>query len=157
MNSLCDSIMIGCNPIRVSSLQLAAEKAAGPDWARALHAEKPERRPGEAWRMGAGGLPYPHVYLSMTPIWDGNVWNEEKLLIHCYKNTMEIIDILNIKSVAIPLLGTGNHRFPDQRAIRLAVQSCIEYAPQGVEKIKFTAIDPEIYALTQTRLARELD
>ena len=155
MHSTCDSIMVGCNPVRISSLQLAAEKAAGQEWARELQAEKQHHRPGEVWVMGAGEMPYPHVYMAMTPVWDGNIWNEEKFLVHCFINTMELIDIMSVKSIAIPLLGTGKHRFPDERAVRLAVQTCMEYAPQQLEKIVFTAIDPEIFDMTQERLEKE--
>lgn len=154
--SPCDSIMASCNPRRISSLQESVSQAAGAQWREALLRDKQVRQPGDAWVMSSGLLPYDHLYMCMTPIWDGNVWNEERLLIHCYKNILDIVDVRDVRCLAVPLLATGKHRFPDERAVRVAIQTCMDNSPAGLEDIHFTAIDPAIYAIAAERLEKEL-
>lgn len=149
----CDAIMASCNPDRISSLQLAISDAAGLEWEEELSRLMADKSPGDAWVMDAGDLPCEKIYMCMTPIWKGNIWNEERELIHCYKNSLYLCDV---EKLAVPLLATGKHRFPDSRAIRLAVQACIEHAPITLKQIVFTALDPKIAALTQDRLNVEI-
>ena len=51
---------------------------------------------------------------------DGN-HGEKEILRSCYKTALKTAAELNCKSVAIPLLATGNYRFPKDLALQIAV------------------------------------
>ena len=51
---------------------------------------------------------------------DGN-HGEKEILRSCYKTALKTAVELNCKSVAIPLLATGNYRFPKDLALQIAV------------------------------------
>ena len=140
------------------SLQQAVCLAAGGEWASAMLDDAEDHQPGDAWiAQGTGQLKFHRIYMCCTPIWDDGIWNEDRLLVYCYRNVLKLVDTRHVKSLAVPLLATGKHRYPDERAIRLAVETCIEEAPEGLEEIHFTALDPQIHDLVVKRLDKELD
>ena len=155
--SPCDSIMACLSDKPFSSLKAAICQAAGSEWEAEAIKKSKNYDAGDAWIMEAGLLPYDHLYVCKTPIWDGNIWNEERLLMRCYRNILRLINVQKIDSLALPLIGTDKHRFPDERAVRLAIQTVLEEAPNALKEVVFTAYTDDIFEIAQERLEKELN
>ena len=78
---------------------------------------------------------------------DGN-HGEKEILRSCYKTALKTAAELNCKSVAIPLLATGNYRFPKDLALQIAVDEIsrflLEHEVDVLEK-EITPIDVDAF------------
>ncbi|MBQ5331712.1 MAG: macro domain-containing protein [Oscillospiraceae bacterium] len=61
-----------------------------------------------------------------TPMWLGGTSGECEKLRSCYINSIKCADRLGLKSIAFPLLSSGNMRFPRGTAYETAVQAISE-------------------------------
>jgi O-acetyl-ADP-ribose deacetylase len=95
-------------------------RAAGPDLLN-------ECRPlngcptGEARITKGHMLPAKYVIHTVGPIWDGGKNNEDELLANCYRNSLQLAEEHNIRTIAFPAISCGVYRFPPDRAAAIAV------------------------------------
>ncbi|MBQ4339418.1 MAG: macro domain-containing protein, partial [Firmicutes bacterium] len=71
----------------------------------------------------AFGLDAKYVIHAVSPIWQGGTENELELLRKCYTGSLELALENNCKSIAFPLLSSGNHGFPKDLALHTAVNA----------------------------------
>jgi O-acetyl-ADP-ribose deacetylase len=62
-----------------------------------------------------------YIFHTQTPNWTGGFADEEDYLVECYERVLNKALELNIQSIAFPLLSSGNHRFPKDRALKIAM------------------------------------
>ena len=121
----------------------AIHKAAGSELlkeCRTLHGCET----GEAKITKAYNLPCDYVIHTVGPIWYGGNHNEEKLLAHCYYNSMKLAMDHGIKRIAFPSISTGIYHFPVDRAAKIAVKSVnefIENNPDYFELVEWVLFD----------------
>jgi O-acetyl-ADP-ribose deacetylase len=81
-------------------------------------ARKFKHRPGEVFITSSGGLPSRYVFHAVTMAWPGT-WSRLSIIENCIQNIFRRAKALEVKSIAIPGLGTGTGRLSKQRVAKL--------------------------------------
>ncbi|MGM9529163.1 MAG: macro domain-containing protein [Phascolarctobacterium sp.] len=117
-----DAIVNTANPYPVigSGVDSCIYKAAGADKLLAARKQIGPIAPGQAAITPAYGLKAKYIIHAVTPRWSGGQRQEEILLRSTYERIMELAVEHNCQSVALPLLGTGNNRYPKGLSLEIA-------------------------------------
>lgn len=117
-----DAIVNTANPKPVigAGTDTAIHKAAGPKLLEARQVIG-SIEAGHAVITPAFNLSAAYVIHTVGPVWlDGN-HDEEMLLRSCYENALRLAVENGCKSVAFPLISTGNYGFPKDKALQIAI------------------------------------
>lgn len=79
---------------------------------------------------------------------DGN-HGEKEILRSCYRTALKTAAELNCKSVAIPLLATGNYRFPKDLAFQIAVDEISRFLLEHEVDVLLVVYDKESYKISE--------
>lgn len=79
---------------------------------------------------------------------DGN-HSEKEILRSCYQTALKTAAELNCKSVAIPLLATGNYRFPKDLALQIAVDEISKFLLEHEVDVLLVVYDKESYKISE--------
>ena len=79
---------------------------------------------------------------------DGN-HGEKDILRSCYQTALTIAAELNCKSVAIPLLASGNYRFPKDLALQIAVEEISRFLLEHEVDVLLVVYDAESYKISE--------
>ena len=79
---------------------------------------------------------------------DGN-HGEKDILRSCYQTALTIAAELNCKSVAIPLLASGNYRFPKDLALQIAVEEINRFLLEHEVDVFLVVYDAESYKISE--------
>lgn len=76
--------------------------------------------------------------------------NDKELLASCYRSSLELASLYNLKSIAFCCISTGVFSFPNEPAARIAIKTVNDYLNDTKSDIKvvfnvFKDIDKEIY------------
>ena len=102
---------------------------------------------GEAKITRGYRLPARWVIHTVGPVWKGGNNSEDQLLAACYRNSLSLAVLYEIKTIAFPSISTGVYRFPIDRAAKIAVREIETFlrANNTVEKIFMVAFDDNTY------------
>ncbi len=120
-----------------------ALRAAGGDEYKAELARLPTTARGDVWPTGAGRLKARHVLHVVSPIWSSGSSGEREALRRIHERLLEVADGLGCRTVALPAIACGAHRFPVEVAAEIAV-SAVEDALVGlpqIERVEFCFLD----------------
>ena len=112
--------------------------------------EMPEKT-GVARMTYGYNLPAKHVIHTVGPIIDEEVTDKERReLASCYRSCLQLANAYNLHSIAFCCISTGEFRFPNEEAARIAVHTVRTYLKESNSKIKvvfnvFKDIDYGIY------------
>ncbi|RYL92450.1 O-acetyl-ADP-ribose deacetylase [Sporolactobacillus sp. Y61] len=125
----------------------AIHRAAGPqllEACRALHG----CRTGEAKITKGYRLPARYVIHTPGPIWHGGHKGEAKLLESNYRNSLELAESHQCRTVAFPSISTGVYHFPLEQAATIAVRTIRTFLThsQYVERVLMVCFDEETKA-----------
>lgn len=100
-------------------------------------------------------LPAKFIIHTVGPVWNGGNNNEKELLANCYKNSLQLANENNCKSVAFPNISTGVYRFPKELAAEIAIRKVQSFLEKKScpKEIIFTIFDEENYNLYSRILA----
>ncbi|HIM29333.1 MAG TPA: O-acetyl-ADP-ribose deacetylase [Planctomycetes bacterium] len=114
------------------------------------------RCPTGACQITAGfGLPAAYVIHTVGPVWRGGNQGEAELLRSCYRNSIELADQHNIKTIAFPAISCGVYGYPIQQAAVIAVDELrrsLNSAPRNID-VTLVAFEPQILAAINEALA----
>ena len=112
---------------------------------------------GEARLTTGHDLQARHVIHTVGPVWHGGQHGEAELLAACYRHTLELADVHQIRSIAFPCIATGVYAYPPEQAAQIAVDTVRDIAPtlSHVEEIIFCCFHTEDAALYQSLLKTE--
>ena len=79
---------------------------------------------------------------------DGN-HREKEILRSCYQTALKTAAELNCKSVAIPLLATGNYKFPKDLALQIAVDEISRFLLEHEIDVLLVVYDKESYKISE--------
>lgn len=79
--------------------------------------------PGEARYTPAFRLPATYIIHTVGPGWIDGSHGEADTLRSCFRNALALARDLGAKSIAFPLIATGNYGFPKDLALKIALES----------------------------------
>lgn len=82
-------------------------------------------------------------------LYDNGHYGERTILRSCYSNSLKIARRLGCKSIAFPLLASGNYNFPKGMALDIAIEEIDDYLSEFDMDITLVVYDKETYSLTE--------
>lgn len=128
-----NSQMLGCFIPMHRCIDNAIHSAAGmqlrDECAEIMHAQGHEEPTGKAKITHGYNLPAKWVIHTVGPIVYGVYPTKEdcRLLADCYRNCMKLADEKGLNSIAFCCISTGEFRFPQEEAAKIAVATVREY------------------------------
>jgi O-acetyl-ADP-ribose deacetylase (regulator of RNase III) len=108
-------------------------------------------RTGDAKLTKGHRLPARFVIHTVGPVWRGGANGEPELLASCYRRSIEIAAVNDLRTLAFPSISTGIYGYPVELAAEVAVGT-VRSAVEQVESIRevifccFSAADLAVYA-----------
>ena len=147
--------MLGCFVPCHGCIDNAIHSAAGlqlrDDMNRLMQAQGHEEPTGEAKITPAYNLPSRYVIHTVGPIIRGALQPEDRdMLASCYRACLKLAGDYALKSIAFCCISTGEFRFPQEEAARIAIGTVREYLSNHKTDLRvifnvFKASDEAIY------------
>ena len=90
-----------------------------------------------------------YVIHTVGPIWFDGKNNEAVLLHNCYNNSLKLAWERKCKSIAFPLISTGNYGFPKDKALQIAIAAFSEFLLEHDMQIYLVVFDKAAYKLSE--------
>jgi len=119
---------------------------------RAIRNKQGKCKTGEAVITRAGNLPAQKVIHTVGPVWNGGHKNEDELLQNCYKNSLQLAEEHQLKSIAFPNISTGIYKYPKNEAAKVAVSTIKKFSSSMIEKVIFICFDEENFNIYKKEL-----
>ena len=145
-----DAIVNTANPRPVigSGVDSMLHQAAGPELLRARQAIGPIAV-GEAAVTDAFALQARFVVHTVGPVWQGGGCGEEALLRRCYDNALRLAAERKCRSIAFPLISSGNYGFPKDKALQVAIAAFSAFLLENDMQIYLVVFDRTAYRLSE--------
>ena len=146
-----DAIVNTANPKPVvgTGVDTAIHKAAGPELLKARE-KIGELKVCEAVATPAFDLPAKYVIHVVGPAWVDENTVEEEMLARSYKAALDVAAKEKCKSIAFPLLSTGNYGFPKKLSMRIALDVFSKFLMEHEMQIYLTVFGEEAFKLSNT-------
>ena len=145
-----DAIVNTANPRPVigSGVDSMLHQAAGPELLKAREAIGPIAV-GEAAVTDAFALHAKFVIHTVGPVWQGGGCGEEALLRRCYDNALRLAAERKCRSIAFPLISSGNYGFPKDKALQVAIAAFSAFLMENEMQIYLVVFDRGAYRLSE--------
>ena len=149
-NMRVDAIVNTANPKPVvgSGTDTTIHKKAGPDLLAARQ-KIGSIDVGCAAITPAFNLQANYVIHTVGPVWDGGSYGEEALLRNCYGNSLKLAIDHRCKSIAFPLISTGNYGFPKDKALQIAISAFSTFLMEHEMQIYLVVFDRTSFKLSE--------
>ena len=134
------------------SLNRSIVHVAGPALDASILENIYRPRVGDVHVLPGYGLSVKHILIAITPEWRVGIEGEDRDLLRCYRSILEMAERMNLKSLALPALGTGKNQFPIPRTARLALQALKERMPPGLAELRIVCNKKAVYEAFAERL-----
>ena len=145
-----DAIVNTANPQSVIGLGTDSmiHEAAGPKLLKAR-----QRigciEPGHAAITPAYRLDAKYVIHTVGPVWLDGKHDEERLLRNCYENALNLAVKHGCRSIAFPLISTGNYGFPKDKALQIAISVFSAFLLEHEVNIYLVVFDRDSFKLSE--------
>lgn len=136
------------NPVIGAGVDAGIHKKTGPKLLEARKKVGPIAA-GQAAATPAFDLDAKFVIHAVGPVWEDGTHGEEALLRQCYDNTFTLAAKKRCKSVALPLLSSGNYGFPKTVALQIAVNAFSAFLMDHEMRIILVVFDRAAFALSE--------
>lgn len=143
-------------PVYTSGADQAIYQAAGAD---ALLSERKKIgciECGDIAVTGAYALHAKYIIHTVAPVWIDGMHNEFQTLDHCYTRSLQKALELGCQSIAFPLISTGTHGFPKDKALQIAVSAFGRFLMENEMQIILVVFDKKSFQLSG-QFVRDLD
>ena len=90
-----------------------------------------------------------YVIHTVGPIWDGGEHGEADCLRSCYQKSLELALENNCKSIAFPLIATGNYGFPKDQALQIAVSTISNFLLKHDMMVYLVVFSEKAFSLSE--------
>jgi len=145
-----DAIVNTANPKPVigSGVDSAIHTKAGPQLLEAR--KKIGNIPvGTAAITPAYGLDATYVIHTVGPVWRGGLFQEAAQLHSCYDSALQLALEHGCRSIAFPLISTGNYGFPKDRALQAAIAAFSRFLMHHEMQIYLVVFDKASFKLSE--------
>lgn len=111
---------------------------------------------GDVFITPGFGLQARYIIHAVSPLYIDGEHGEEELLRSCYRKSLELAKIHNIKSIAFPLISTGGFGYPKEEGMRIAVDEINAFLLTNRMEITLVVFDSHATELG-TRIYPELE
>jgi len=90
-----------------------------------------------------------YIIHTVGPVWHGGNEREKELLASCYRESLELANGHNCRTVAFPNISTGIYHFPKRPAAITAIREVMAFLEQNPipEKVSFVCFDRENFEI----------
>ena len=103
---------------------------------------------GDAAVTPAFNLDAKYVIHAVSPIWQGGKKNETELLESCYTKSLQLALEYGCESIAFPLLAAGNHGFPKELALQIAINTFSKFLMKHEMQIYLVVFNRSAFVLS---------
>ncbi|MAM35315.1 MAG: macro domain-containing protein [Micavibrio sp.] len=126
-------------------LNSAIIEAAGPELDEYIVDTFYKPKPGDVFHAPSFGAPVDHLFFAVIPEWEGGFNEEMHELSKCYRSCIQLAKDKGISDIAFPALGADKLKFPQSRAVRIALYAIIEEASSPLETVYIMCKDDKNY------------
>lgn len=90
-----------------------------------------------------------YVIHTVGPIWKDGNHKEEQILASCYRKSLQLAKKYKCKSIAFPLIATGNYGFPKPLALQIAVREISTFLLKNEMMIYLVVFGRESFVLSE--------
>ncbi len=134
----------------------AIHRAAGPELLEECHGlggcPTGQAKITKGYRLAAKW-----VIHTVGPVWHGGGHGEDNLLASCYRNSLELAQQHQVRSIAFPAISCGVYRFPLERAAHIAVETVRSFLQEhrgtSIEQVIFTCFDENTRKVYESELS----
>ena len=122
-------------------------RAAGPELlaeCKALHGCKT----GSAKITKGYRLPCKYVIHAVGPRWHGGQRREQELLVACYRAALALAKEYGCESLAIPLISSGIYGYPQDQALKAAVDTISDFLLENDMMVYLVIFDRQVYQIS---------
>lgn len=147
-----DAIVNTANPKPVigSGVDEDIHRAAGPELLTARKKIGPIGV-GKAAITPGFNLQANYVIHTVGPVWRGGLLRETKLLRSCYDSALALSWEQGCKSIAFPLISSGNYGFPKDKALQIALDAIGAFLAEHEMTVYLVVFDREAFQLSRQR------
>lgn len=109
--------------------------------------------PGETAVTEAFGLPARYIIHTVGPQWQGGSHDELETLSACYSNSLLMAEKLGCRSIAFPLISSGNYGFPKEKALQVALDSISYFLKASEMDVYLVVFDRRSFELSEELIA----
>jgi len=109
---------------------------------------------GQAVITTAGKLTAKYVIHTVGPVYSGGNKGEADLLLNAYSNSLKLAREKGVQSISFPAISCGVYGYPAEKAARLAINTCIEFAKENndIKLIRHILFNRQIYDIFSAEL-----
>lgn len=145
-----DAIVNTANPEPTygNGTDYAVYMAAGAKELLAERAKIGAMRTGEVFVTPAFRLPAKYIIHAVGPGWiDGN-HGELDVLASCYRKSLLMAKQMNLESIAFPLIATGTNGFPNDKALKTALETIAAFLEHNEMDVTLVVFNREAFVLS---------
>lgn len=110
------------NPVVGSGVDSAIYNAAGYEKLLSARKKIGAIQSGDVEATPAFALKAKYIFHAVSPVWQGGDSGESENLGALYKKCLHLAEEKKCRSIAIPLLASGNYKFPKSIAVQIAIK-----------------------------------
>ena len=146
----CDAIVNAANPLPTVGRGVDSRiYAEAGDELVAARKRLGRIKYGDCKATPAFGLKADIIIHAVSPLWEGGDKGEETILAKCYKKALLLAAKNNCKSIAFPLLSSGNLLFPKAVAMRIAISQISEFLVDNCMQVYLVVFDDASFELAE--------